>query len=135
MFLQKLEMRQHRMIVGEIELADHPHRIVPGLDARELDALVGVKQFAAGQMAKKIEMPPRAAEFAVGRELQSERRLLVHDLFDFHILDLAQVVGGNLALLEFGARLLDLRRPQQAANLIGTERGFCSLHCFLPLIF
>src|SRR6267378_689130 len=126
--LQELEMRQHRMIVGEIQLADHAYRVVPGLDARELNTLVGVEQFAAGELCEKVEMPPRAAEFAVGRKLQADRRLLVHDLFDFHVLDLAQIGGRNLALLQFGTRLLDLRRPQQAADLVSTERGFCSLH-------
>ena len=89
---------------------------------------VGVKQLAAGQMAEKVEMPPRAAELAVGRELQAGRGLLVHDLLDLHVLGLAQIVGRNLALLQFGARLLDARRPQQAADLIGAERGFGSLH-------
>src|SRR5882724_826951 len=75
-------------------------------------------------------MPPGAAEFAVGREFQSDRGLPVHDLLNLHVLDLAQIVGGNLALLELGTRLLDARRPQQAANLVGAEGGFCSLHGF-----
>ena len=101
---------------------------MPGLDAGELDALVGVIQFAAGQMAEKVEMPPGAAEFAVGRELEAERGLLVHDLFDFDVFGLAQVLGRDLALLQFGARFLDARRPQQAADFVGAERGFGSLH-------
>ena len=88
------------MIVREIELADHAHRVVPGLDAGKLDAVVGVKQFAARQLCEKVEMPPGAAELAVGRELQPGRGLLVHDLFDLHVLDLAQIVGRNLALLQ-----------------------------------
>src|SRR6202035_1673928 len=75
-------------------------------------------------------MPPGAAEFAVGREFQSDRGLPVHDLLDLHVLDLAQILGRNLALLELRARLLDARRPQQAANLVGAEGGFCSLHGF-----
>src|SRR5450759_1636111 len=99
-----------------------------GLDARKLDTLFGVEQFAARQLREKVKMPPRAAKFAVGREPQSDRSLLVHDLFDFHVLDLAQIVGRYLALLQPGARLLDLRRAQQAADLVGAERGFGSLH-------
>ena len=116
------------MVVGEVELADDADRVMPGLHARELDALVGMKQLAAGQIGEEVEMPPGAAEFAVGRELQADRGLLVHDLLDLHVLDLAQVVGGDLALLQLGARLLDARRPQQAADLVGAERGFGSLH-------
>ena len=132
MFLQEAEMIQHRMIGREIELADHADGVVPGLDARELDALLGVKQFAAGEILQEIEMPPRAAEFAVGGELQPDRGLLVHDLFDLDVLDLAQIVGRYLALLTPGARLLDARRPQQAADLVGAERGFGSLHGITP---
>ena len=41
--LQETEVIQHRVVGGEIDLADHPHRVVPGLDARELDAGVGVE--------------------------------------------------------------------------------------------
>ena len=63
-----------------------------------------------------------------GCELQADRRLLVHDFFDLHVLGLAQIVGRNLALLQSGARLLDARGPQQAADLVGAERGFGSLH-------
>src|SRR5258707_10729637 len=134
LLFQELEMREHRMIVGEIEPADHTHRVMPGLNARELDAFVGVEQFAAGELRQEIKMPPGAAEFAIGRELQADRRLLVHDLFDLDVLDLAQIVGRYLALLQFGARLLDARRPQQAADLVGAERSFCSLHVLLPKI-
>ena len=44
----------------------------------------------------------------------------------------AQIGSRYLALLQLGARLLDLRRPQQAADLVGTEWGCCSLHFFTP---
>ena len=52
----------------------------------------------------------------------------MHDLLDLHVLDLAQLVRRDLALLELGARLLDARRPEQAADLVGAERRFGSLH-------
>ena len=99
-----------------------------GLDARELNSGLGVEELAARQMAKKIEMPPGAAEFAVGRQLQADRGLLVHDLFDLEVLGLAQVLRRDLALLELGARFLDALGPQQAADFVGAERGFGSLH-------
>src|SRR5437868_5479382 len=131
-FFQDLEMIEHRMIGREVELADHAHRVMPGLDTRELDARVGVKQFAARQLCEKVKMPPGTAEFAVGRELQTDRSLLVHDLFDLEILGLAQILRRYLALLELGARFLDALRPQQAADLVGTEWGFGSLHGVTP---
>ena len=99
-----------------------------GLDARELNAGLGVEELAAAELGQKIEMPPGAAEFAVGRELQADGRLLVHDLFDLEVLGLAQVLRRDLALLQLRARFLDARWPQQAADLVGAERGFGSLH-------
>src|ERR1700761_4499586 len=116
------------MVIREIDLADHAYRIVTGLHARELDAHVGVKQLAPGEMAEEIEMPPGAAEFTVGRELQPGRGLAVYDLLDLNVLGLAQLGGGDLALLEFRTRLLDARRTQQAADLVGAEWRFGSLH-------
>ncbi len=121
-------MLEHRMIGREIQFADHADGFVPGLDAGELNAFIGVEQFATDQVAEKIEMPPRAAELAIRRKLQAGGGLLVHDLFDLQVLGLAQIVGRNLALRQPGARFLDARRPQQAADLVGAERGFCSLH-------
>ena len=132
MLLQEAEMIQHRMMVREVQPADHADGVVAGLHAGELDALVGMKQFAAGEIFEKIKMPPGAAEFAVGGEFQADLRLLVHHLLDLAVLDLAQVVGGDFTLLQSGAGFLDARRAQQAADLVGAERGFGSLHGFTP---
>src|SRR6185437_7808895 len=102
------------------------------LDACELDAGLGVKQLAADQLREEIEMPPGAAEFAVRCKLQAGRGLLVHDLLDLNVLDLAQLFGRDLAPLPLGTRLLDPLWPQQAADLIGTEGRSCSLHGLAP---
>src|ERR1700676_4920904 len=115
LLLQEAEVIQHRMVVRKIELADDADGVMPGLHAGELDALVGMEQLAPREILEKIEMPPGAAEFAVGRELQAGRGLPGDDLFDLHVLGLAQILSRNLALLQFGARFLDARRPQQAA--------------------
>ena len=131
--LQEAEVIEHRVIVGEIELADHPHRIVPGFHAGELDARIGMIEFAAGQLGEEVEVPPGAAEFAVGGELQPDRRLLVHHLLDFHVLDLLEVVGADLALLEFGAGFLDLLRAQETADFVGAKRRPGPLHLVTPL--
>ncbi len=68
MFFQKFEMIEHRMIGGEIELADHPDGVMPGLHAGELNAGLGMKQLATRQLREEVEMPPGAAELAVGRK-------------------------------------------------------------------
>ena len=132
MLFQETKVIQHRMVGGEIQLADHPDGVMPGLHPGELDALVGMKQFAAGKPGEKIEMPPRAAEFAIGGEPQAGRGLFVHDLLDLHVLDLAEIVGRNFALLESGACFLDAWRPQQAADFVGAEGAFVLCMVFTP---
>ncbi len=122
--LQEAEVIEHRMVVGEIELADHADGVVPGLRRPRTGCPCrGGTARSRSSLAEEIEVPPGAAELAVGRELQADRGLLVHDLLDLHVLDLAQIVGRDLALLEPGAGFLDLRRTQQAADLVGAERG------------
>src|SRR4029079_6887719 len=67
--LEKLEVLQHRM-VGEGDLADDAQALRLGLDPTELDTLVAFVELDAVEHAEEIEMPPRAAELAVGRELE-----------------------------------------------------------------
>ncbi len=111
------------MVCREIQLALDADAFTAGRHAGELDALGGI-HLAAIQMPQEIEVPPGAAEFAVGRKLQAHRRLPVDDLLDLGILDLAQLIGLDRALLEFRARVLDAVGTQQAADLVGTERRF-----------
>ena len=116
------------MVRGKIQSADDADGVMPGLHAGELDAFAGVEQFAAGQMAEEIEMPPGAAEFAVGRELEAGGCLPVHHLLDLEVFGLAQIVTEISPFSSLARASLIRRRPQQAADLVGTERGFCSLH-------
>ena len=109
------------MVGREIQLANHTDAR-GGSERRELDAFAGVEQFATGEMAKEVEMPPGAAEFAVGGELQAGGSLLVHYFFDLEVFGLAQLVSRDLAFFQPGARFLDTRRPQQAADRIGAKR-------------
>ena len=69
-----------------------------GCGPLELDLALAEIGLDAVKRAQEIVIPERAAEFAVGRELQADGSLLVHDLFDFHVLDLAQIESGKLAL-------------------------------------
>ena len=84
--LQKLEVIEMRM-AGEAELADDAHALGLGLDAGELDALAGVEHLDAIETLVEIELPPGAAELAVGRELEADLLLLPDDLLDLAILD------------------------------------------------
>ena len=65
-------MGEHRM-VGEADLVDDPDALGLGLHALELDAVVELIELDAVEHAEEIEMPPCAAELAVGRELEADR--------------------------------------------------------------
>ena len=113
-------MLQHRMVGREIELVDDPNTLASRGDAGELDALSGV-HFAADEVAQEVEVPPRAPELAVGRKLQPDRRLPLHDLLDLGVLDLAQIGRRDFLFLVLGARILDAVGPEQAAHFVGSE--------------
>src|SRR5262249_41131294 len=117
--LQEFEMLEHR-VIGEPYLADDSHGLPPGLDAVEFADALGHEPLDAVEMLQKIEMPPRSAIFAVGRELEPNLLLLARDLLDLAILDLAQGGRGNLAALTLGACPFERRRSQQAADVVGT---------------
>ncbi len=67
-------------------------------------------------------MPPVAAKFTVGDRFESDRLLPLDGLPDRRILDLAQRLRGDLAALCPRPRLAQLRRAQQAADLVGAKR-------------
>ncbi len=120
-------MLDHR-VVGEADLALDPDALHLGLHALELDAVVELVELDAVEHAEEIEVPPGAAEFAVGGELEADLLLLLDDLLDLAVLDLFQLRGGDRALLALRARLLDRRGAQQAADHVGAERRLGPLH-------
>ena len=83
-------MLQHRM-VGEADLAVDAQALRLGLHALELDAVVELVELDAVEHAEEIEVPPGAAEFAVGRELEADLLLLLDDLLDLAVLDLLEL--------------------------------------------
>ena len=108
-------MLQHR-VIGEADLAGDLDALHLGLHALELDAVVELVELDAVEHAEEIEMPPGAAEFAVGGELEADLLLLLDDLLDLAVLDLFELGRGDRALLALRARLLDRRGAQQAAD-------------------
>src|SRR5262249_5088545 len=124
---EKLEVRQHRM-VGKADLAHDAQPLRLGLHAAELDALLGLVNLDAVEHAEKVEVPPGAAELAVGCKLKAELLLFLDDLFDLTVLDRLELGGGDGALFALGARFLERRRAQEAADMVGTERRGCSLY-------
>src|SRR5262245_27825118 len=120
-------------MVGETELADHADAQRLGLDPLELDAVVEFIDLDAVQHAEEIEVPPRAAELAVGGELEADLFLLSDHVADLAIFHRLERLGGDLALLLLGARLVNRGRTQETAYMIGTERRLGSFHERHPL--
>ena len=78
------------MVGGE---ADRPVDVQaerPGLDALELDAVVELDDVDAVQHPEEVEVPPRAAELAVGGELEAGGGLARDEGGDRLILDRTQ---------------------------------------------
>src|SRR5205823_5334863 len=99
-----------------------------GFDARKNDALAGVEHFDAVEALVEVEMPPGAAELAVGGELEADLLLLPDDLLDLAVFDLGKLRVGDLLLGVLRARLLQRRGTQQTADVIGAEWRRGALH-------
>ena len=104
-------MLQHRM-AGEAHLRTDPDAFVLGLHAVKLNAALSGEGRHALQPLEEIEMPPRAAEFAVSGEFQSDVLLFLDDLLDFAIFDLLELRRCDRTLGAFGARIFKRRRAQ-----------------------
>jgi len=89
----------------------------------ELDVEEPVGLGDPADLVQKIHVPRGAAELAVGDPLEAELGLHIGGPADAIILDPAQRLGGDPALLMLGPRRQQRRRPQQAADMIGAERG------------
>ena len=126
--LQEPEVLEHGMVGGEVELARDLQAFGLGVHAVELDALIDRHALAALQAPEEVEVPPGAAELAVGDELEADRLLLGDQLADLLVLHGGELRGRDGALGVFGARLLERRGAQQAADHVGAEWGDCILH-------
>ena len=120
-------MIQHRM-VRKAELAGDPRRALLGLDAVELNAMIDFGDLDAIEHAEEVEVPPRAAKLAVGRDLQADVFLLLDDGLDFAVLDLLERRRADLALFPLGPRFFQRGGAQQAADNVGAERRLGPFH-------
>jgi hypothetical protein len=77
----------------------------------------------AAELLEEIEVEPLATELTVGDRSDSCRRQLRDHGCDLAILDLAQREGVELAGPEIGAGGVDRRCAQEAAHVVGPERG------------
>ena len=107
--------------------------LVAGGHAGEGDAGVHDVLLDAVEAPEEIEMPPGAAELAVGDRLQADLFLLLDDALDLAVFDRLERGGVDLALGALLARLLQRGRTQQAADMVGAERRLGALHLFRSL--
>ena len=123
----ELVVLDHRM-AGEADLAGDLHALGARLHRREGDAFAHHVALDAVEAPEEIEMPPRAAELAVGDGLQADVFLALDDALDLAVFDRLQVGGRDLALGALLARLAQRGGAQQAADMIGAERRLGALH-------
>ena len=79
-------MLQHGMI-GKADLADDACALRPGLHALERDALLHHVTLGAVETPEEVEVPPGAAELAIGDRLQPDLLLLLDHPLDLAVLD------------------------------------------------
>jgi hypothetical protein len=87
----------------------------------DLDRLVGLAD--AAEPVDEVHVPGAAPELAVGRGPQARLGLHRDDLADRLVLGGAQVLVGEPAGRVVRPRRQQLRGSQQAADVVGTERG------------
>jgi len=68
-----------------------------------------------------------AAELAIGCEFQADALLEADGILDGGVLDLGQFVAAELAACKFGSRIKQHLWTQQAADVLGPERGLMPL--------
>ena len=77
----------------------------------------------AVEHAHEVEVPPGAAELAVGHRLEPGVLLHPDDVDDRLVLDRLELLGRERLVLEVGlARGLDRGGPEEAADDVGAER-------------
>jgi len=102
--------------------AGHPQRQGQWQAAMELDLLLPLVQLDAFKPRDEIEMPERAAVFAVRRRAQPEVLLAANRCLDAAVLDGLQRLCGQRASLARSAGLGQFARAQQAPYMVGSER-------------
>src|SRR5512135_1694431 len=122
----ELEMLDHR-VAGKAELAGDLEAFIARRHGSKGDTGVHHMLLDAVEAPEKIEMPPGAAEFAVGDRLQANLFLLLDDAANLAVLDFFQLLRRDLALGALFARLFQGGGAQQAADMIGTKRRLCTL--------
>lgn len=80
-----------------------------------------VDRLESVKFLQPVQMPPSAAEFAIGDKLQTVGNFFFYQLSDRLVFDRCQFLAGDRASLERRARFLHRIRTQERANDINFE--------------
>ena len=121
MLLQEPEVIQHHPAgvgdpAGDLQRGDP----LPALEGR---TLMRRRLGDAVEAAEEIVVPGFAPELPVGNRFDAGPLLLPDGVDDAAILDPGELGGGHLARRRLRPRLVNLPRAQQAAHMVGPERG------------
>ena len=120
---QEFEVRHHARL-GAAQLASDEHRRRLRLDALELHAVVRIAlshELNAVEAGDEVDVPPVAAEFAVGDRRKAEILLQLHHLANQAIFGILQLRGGRASQAYLLAHVMQLVRPEQAADVVGAK--------------
>ena len=118
-------MGEHRVATKRDPAVD-AHAFVARRRTRECDTGVRGMPAHTRESPEEIEMPPRAAQLAVGHCAQADGLLTRDHPRNLTILDERERGRIDVATREPCSRLHERRWPQQTANVIGAKR------CALP---
>jgi len=85
----RIVLRHDAVVMTELAVDPEPrrHELHVALLGVEMGLHLGRHHRHIGELLEKIEVPPGAAEFAVGRARKSDVLLQLHDLADALVLD------------------------------------------------
>jgi len=113
---EEFEMLHHRMAAMEAEFRDDTRPLGPCRHPGEGHAALHGVALDPFEAPQEIEMPPGAAELAVGDGMHTDLLLFFDDMLDFAILDGFQLRGIDRARRERRARVLQRGGTQQACR-------------------
>src|SRR5262249_24959420 len=120
--LEVVELDRLRVLHLAGDFQDRRREADVALLRMELRGEAGVRLDAV-ELLEEIDVEECAAEFPVGDALQPHVLLELDDPADCRVLELAQLLLRNLAGGMPVARLEQLFRAQEAADVVGSERG------------
>jgi hypothetical protein len=123
----KPEVLQHG-VIRETQFPGYaePYRL--GLAALEPDSMFSGERLHAVQARQEIDVPEFAPEFTVGNAFEADGLLLGDHFPDRTVFERFQFFRPDLAAFSFSARLPELWRAEQAADVVGSEGGNDSQH-------